>query len=256
MERIEVFRQWNEIVFNTQEENGLIDLYHVDGSSSGSIMSDVLFKKKAIHPIPYSVFKLHDEFIVISKDMKYVTGILLFLKPYIVNTEEVDGRYNQNLADRRYLFYCTAALGAVYNFWDRIGDLLHHYFPTNIKPGRVYFGQVKDAIPAIYQTKDSYKKLVELYEETKELFDLRHEAVHHFQVETKHYWGNIQHINDEAKRNRLNAEKFTYPDKMKKAMEICNDAFFEAIKSIDELPDDPEIIKLRSDATAPREENT
>jgi hypothetical protein len=253
MDPIEIFNQWNEVVFKSQKDNALTDLYHVDDASSGSIMSDVLSKKKAIHPIDYSIFKLHDEFIVISKDMKYIGGILFLLRPHINNTEDDDGFYHQRLTDRRYLMYCTFGMEAIYNFWDRIGDMLYHYFPTNIKPGNVYFGRVKDRIEEKYKGSENYKRLMELHGETEAVFNLRHEAVHDFQIETKYYWGNIQHHKDDAERNRLNAEKFTYPEKLKKALEICNEAFFVALKLIDELPDDPEILKLRTDATAKKE---
>jgi hypothetical protein len=250
MDSIEAFHQWNKVVFKSQEENGLVDLYHIDGSSSGSVMSDVLSKKKPCHPLPYSVFKLHDEFIVISKDMKYITGILYLLKPYIVNTEIEQGFYHQNHEDRRYLMYCTFGVQTIYNFWDRIGDMLHYYFPTNIKPGNVYFGRVKERINDQYKNSENYKRLLELFKGIEFIFDLRHEAVHDFQIETKYYWGNIQYINDTAERNLLNAEKFTYPDKMKKAMQICNEAFLVALKLIDELPDDTEIMSLRLNAVS------
>lgn len=249
MEDIQIFKRWNEIVFREQVSNGLIDLYHVTGSSSSLVMSDVVGRKKPQHELPYSIFKLHDEFIVISKDMKYIGGVLYFLKPYIVNTEQSEGVYHQTLEDRRYLVYCTFGLQAVYHFWDRIGDLLHYYFPTNIKPGNVYFGRVKEGIAEEYKTSDNYKRLVELYNDTQNFFELRNEAVHHYQSETRYYWGNIQHSDDEKKRNSLNTEKFSYPDKIKQAMVICNEAFFTAVRLIDELPDDPEIIALRTGKT-------
>lgn len=249
MDDLELFYLWNKVIFKTQDENGLVDLYHIDGSSSGSIYTEVLSKKKAVYPIHYTIFKLHDEFISISKNMKYVTGILYFLRPYIVDTSEMDGRYYQNLEDGRYLFYCTAAIGTVYNFWDRIGDLLHHYFPTNINSKKVYYEAVMTALRKQYGETESYQKLTELYERIKTIIlGLRNKAIHHFQLENIHYWGNIEFLENEEERNKLNAEKFTFPERMKEAMEISNESFFVALKLINELPDDPEILRMRNGA--------
>lgn len=138
---LDAFFQWNEHVFNAQRENGLEDLYdlEINGARTSSFLSDVLRKKEPVHQLPYSDFKIHDEFLAISKDIKYVTGILYCLRPYIVDTEELDGRYFQNLPDRRYLIYCSFGLQLFYNFWDRVGDTLHYFFPSNIKSGHVYF---------------------------------------------------------------------------------------------------------------------
>jgi hypothetical protein len=238
---LQSFVDWNEQIFKTQEENDLTDLYHVDidGQTTGTVLAAIVFKKQNIHEFPYSPFKIHDEFIAISKDIKYVTGILFFLRPYIIDTEESDGKYLQNLPDRRYLVYATFGLQSVYNFWDRLGDMLYLFFPTKIKPNDVYFGRVFNEIAEEYKSSKAYIELKELYDEMKDILDLRHNSVHHFQIETLHYWGNTQHYDNDDERNKLNAEKFTYPDKLKRAMEVCNKAFVAALNLINELPDKP-----------------
>lgn len=238
MNELKSFIDWNNQIFEIQKENGLVDLYDfdIDGSTTATFLSDVLNRKENIHPFPYSVFKIHDEFIAISKDIKYVTGILLFLKPYIIDTEKTNGRYLQNLPDRRYLVYATFGLQSVYNFWDRLGDMLYLLFPTKIKPNDVYFGRVFNQIPENYKCLKAYIDLKDLYEEMKSLLDLRHNSVHHFQIETLHYWGNTQHYGNDEERNKLNAEKFTYPDKLKRALEVSNKAFVAALNLIDALP--------------------
>ena len=239
MNELKSFIDWNNQIFKTQKENGLIDLndFDIDGSTTATVLSDVLNRKENIHPFPYSVFKIHDEFIAISKDIKYVTGILLFLKPYIIDTEQSDGRYLQNLPDRRYLVYATFGLQSVYNFWDRLGDMLYLFFATTIKQNDVYFGRVFNQIPDQYKISKAYVELKEMYDEMKDILNLRHNSVHHFQIETLHYWGNTQHYNNEEERNKLNADKFTYADKLKKSLEICNKAFVVALNLIDKLPD-------------------
>lgn len=239
MDDLKNFIDFNEQIFQVQRENELTDLYNIpiEGKTTATAMSDILGRKNKVHDYSYSIFKIHDEFIAISKDIKYVTGILFFLKPYIINTEEFGGKYFQNLPDRRYLVYSTFALQSVYNFWDRLGDLLYLFFPTNLKSKNVYFGRVFDQIGQEYKSTEPYFDLKIYHDEIKSILNLRHDTVHHFQIETLHYWGNIQHSNNEDERNKLNAEKFTYPNKLKRALEISNLAFIAALNLIDELPD-------------------
>ncbi|RYF38000.1 MAG: hypothetical protein EON97_00100 [Chitinophagaceae bacterium] len=241
MDLLEAFEQWNEYIFKAQRENDLEDLYdlEINGHSTSSFLSDVLRRKQPVHPLPYSDFKIHDEFLVISKDLKYVTGILFCLRPYIVDTEALGGRYFQNLPDRRYLIYCSFGLQLVYNFWDRVGDILHYYFPSKMKPDGVYFGRMKEVIDPTYKVSQPYQKLVDLYKEVEHLLHLRHVTTHHFQIETKHYWGTIEHSDNTEERKIINAEKFAYPEKFKRALEIFREAFTQSLFLIDLLPDKP-----------------
>ena len=241
MDVLYAFEQWNEHIFRAQRENGLEDLYdfEINGESTASFLSDVLRKKEPVHQLPYSDFKIHDEFLAISKDLKYVTGILFCLRPYIVDTEEMEGRYFQNLPDRRYLIYCSFGLQLVYNFWDRVGDTLHYYFPSRIKPGQVYFGRMKEVIDEGYKASQPYQKLIDLHKEVEDLLHLRHEVTHHFQIETKQYWAAIEHFDNTEERSKVNAEKFTYPEKFKRSLEICREAFAQTFFLIDLLPDKP-----------------
>jgi hypothetical protein len=115
----------------------------------------------------------------------------------------------------------------------------------------VYYESVMGALRNQYGSTESYQQLTGLYERIKTIIlGLRNKAIHHFQVENMHYWGNIEHLDNEKERDRLNAEKFTFPERMKEAMELSNEAFFVTLKLIDALPDDPEIIRLRNDANA------
>ncbi|WP_160714803.1 Cthe_2314 family HEPN domain-containing protein [Chitinophaga solisilvae] len=238
MEELKAFHEWNDQIFKEQKEQNLVDLHHTShyGKSSASIFSDVLFNRANSQTLPYSLFKLHDEFISISKDIKYITAILFLLRPHIINPKENEGKYLQNLEDRRYLMYTTFGIQAIYNFWDRLGDLLHLYFRTNIRLDKVTFGRMKDLIPDDLKSKTSYLRLIELYDEQKSIFDLRHDAVHHYQVETQQFWGVIENREDPEKIDRLNKEKEAYPEKMKHALEICNVCFYLALEIIAGLP--------------------
>jgi hypothetical protein len=98
---------------------------------------------------------------------------------------------------------------------------------------------VKEAIHESFRSSKPYTTLVNLYSEVEELLQLRNEAIHHFQNETKHYWGAIEHSQNIEESARINDEKFAYPEKFKRALQICREAFVYTFLLIDLLPDRP-----------------
>jgi hypothetical protein len=237
--RIELFREFTEELFIEYKNLGIKILgdYEFDGKTSASFMSDITRKKNNIHPLPYSDFKIHDELNFITKDLKYIAGMLHILKPYINDSYRDQGHYHQTLEDSRYLRYANFGLQTVYNFWDRLGDLLFLYFKTGLSSDQVYFGRVINNMEPVYKQTESYKNLVDLYNtKVKSIFDTRHEAVHHFQLECKHYWGNVELRSDKPKLRALNEEKRTYATTMKEHLDICKDGFYWTMRLINELP--------------------
>ncbi|MCD9015193.1 Cthe_2314 family HEPN domain-containing protein [Parachryseolinea silvisoli] len=240
------FREFNEQIFATYKEFALQSLIDnkFDGQDTAVFLSDILRRKRPLHAIPYSYFKIHDEFNFISNDLKYVTGILYILRPFIVNTQASGGTYHQTLEDRRYLEYANFGLQIIYNFWDRIGDLLHLYFDTSFPITNVIFGKILSQIKDPYNSDPShilndpiYKQLKDLYDtDLKAILKERNNAVHHFQLEAQHYWGNLEYRND-PRNVDLNTTKQRYPDFFKKHLELFFQGFELALKLIDQLPD-------------------
>lgn len=236
------FEEFNEQIFQVYKEKNLKNLgeLNFNGQSQGSaaFMSGVLRKKIPFYPLPYSVFKIHDELDFITKDIKYITGVLYFLRPFIVDTAVSGGTYSQNLADRRYLMYANFGLQSIYNFWDRIGDLLHHYFETRHKSDQVYFNRMIRDIKEPHRSTEAFKELETIYKnDISPINDDRSEAVHHFQLENKYYWGNIETYEDLVERDKVNNEKHNLPEKFQHHLELCFQGFELAIELIDHLPD-------------------
>lgn len=183
-----------------------------------------------------SELKIEHEMDFISCDIKYITAVLLLLRPYVNNSSE-NYTYFQTVEDRRYLMYTTFGLQAVYNFWDRIGDLLWHFFPTALQERDVYFDRVMAAIDAFYRATKPYQQLKYLYEsEVKPILADRKEAVHYFQPESRHYWGHIENHGDKAKLADMYKQKYNYADIMKRQLAITWEAFELIVNLIDELP--------------------
>jgi|SRR5436190_16514958 len=236
---IEAYREFDNQFRKTYDNLGIKHLGECDfqGENSGQYFCRIETKTN-IHPYPYSIFKIHDEFDFISKDIKYITGLLYLLRPYINNTYEDRGYYHQTNEDHRYLMFANFGLQSIYNFWDRLGDLLFLFFETGLTEDQVYFGRVINNIAAQWKQTKTYLDLKQLYDqEVKSFLDTRHEAVHHFQLECKFYWSNVEFHNDLNKLKVLNEEKSSYPEKMCSSLDNCVKAFKLAVDLICELPD-------------------
>lgn len=236
---IDAFREFDSKFRKTYDDLGIKHLleYDFQGENSGQYICRIESKTN-IHPFPYSIFKIHDEFDFITKDIKYITGFLYLLRPHINNTYEDRGYYHQTIEDHRYLMFANFGLQSVYNFWDRLGDLLFLFFETGLSHDQVYFGRVMNNMHSQWKQTQTYTDLKNLYDqEVKAFLDSRHEAVHHFQLECKFYWGNVEFNNDLNKLKELNEEKTSYPEKMNNSLDNCVKAFKLTIDLICELPD-------------------
>lgn len=246
------FEEFNKEIIEVCEREHLFALNQIkDGNQHiNNELSVVMGIKKSINPLPYSHFKIQDEMTFITRDIRYVVGVLFFLRPYIVNTDESGGRYNQNMPDRRYTMYASFGIEASYNFWDRIGDVLHLYFETGLPVDNVYLKRVLNNIKPMYKATPEYEALNELFKTKVEPFlEDRHDVVHYYQLETKYYHGAIQYRGNQSELKKLNAEKHGLPEKLKEHLELCIEGFRLTVALLNLLPDDPEVVALRAQAT-------
>lgn len=232
-----IFIELDRYLYIEYEDRQLIclDDYKIDNTLAFSYYHKVIDKKNRIHNFN-SVDLIYDiQFI--SQDIKFLTGLLFLLRPFINNPSEEKKTYFQNRYDARYLPFASLAHQNVYNFWDRVGDLLYFFFETGLEERKVYFSTVMRNIPNDYRSNEYFIKLSDLYEQQiKSLISSRTQIVHYKQVETKHYLGIFQNYNNPQVMNELENEKKCYPDYFKNHLAYCNYGFEYALKLINELP--------------------
>jgi hypothetical protein len=205
------------------------------GEDYRNFLITVARKKTPFQKAEFFDYKIASEMDFITADIKYITGMLYFLRPGIVNP--ITYGIDQTIEDRRYLMHTTFGLQAIYNFWDRLGDLLWFFFFSSLVERDVYFDRIIACIGAPYNTSQYYNSLLEIYQkEVKPILQVRREAVHYFQPECKHYWGYIQDSSESGIKARYD-EKFGYADMMHNQLKIAGKAFELTVKLVDELPD-------------------
>lgn len=131
---------------------------------------------------------------LISDEILHFTGLTCLYSRYLTNpldrpvptqNGEIVYANIQNLPDKRFYMYATCAYEKLYNYWDRIGDLLASYFPEIIKPEKVYFSKIDKFIPIDYQDESSIKWLIEFKNNKfQALNDIRIGVVHYENLAT------------------------------------------------------------------------
>lgn len=232
------FREFDLLITNLCTAIPLKSIEDLEFNEKNSIsyFSDIIRSKNPLGELPYSDFKIYDEILFISRDIKYYVSLLYFFKPYIVDSS-IDGKYFQNLEDKRYMMYTSICYQSFYIFWDRIGDLLNLYFKTGLDKDLVYFPRVLNNFPIEFRNSENFVWLYDTYNlEIKDFLGQRNLVVHSYQLECEYYWKVIEHNPDLEKIKIIQAEKESYPALFKHQISLTHKGFAKALQLINELP--------------------
>jgi hypothetical protein len=117
----------------------------------------------------------------------------------------------------------------LYNWWDRLGDLLDNCFGV-IKKGRVYFGKVVDQFPATAQKSPNYKWLKNFKDNQYDLLTSeRHDIVHLINVESKYFDRYQNDFRDERKMNALQESKTRIADDLHSQVKLAFEGFEKTV---------------------------
>ncbi len=182
-----------------------------------------------------SDFKMYDEFVTLSGDIKFCAGMLHYLYPHISKKHD---ELTSNMIDRRYIMHISWGYQSIYQFWDRIGDLLWHFFKTGLDREYIYTGRVLNNLEGKYKLTEIYISLKDKFDSFKEFFDIRHDVVHSFTLGTELYWKRTEHFKNRLEQQKLLELMLTYRDKITKSLPDCIDALELALELITELKGD------------------
>ena len=172
----------------------------------------------------------------ISRDIKYYTALTHFFRPYI-NDVSFNGAYQQTQEDRRYMMFVSICFQSIYNFWDRIGDLLAYFFNTGLPEKSIYLSRVIQGFPTAYKSSDNYLWLKETFEaKIGHFLGQRHEIVHAYQIECEYYWKTIEADGNRTELKKIQKEREFFPEKFKEQIELTKTGFIRTVRLIEELP--------------------
>lgn len=153
--------------------------------------------------------RLRSDLFLISDEILHFTGLTCIYSYYLSSPldspinfyGEIVYTNNQTLIDKRFFMYAACAFEKVYNYWDRIGDLLASFFPEIIKPSNVYFAKMDKVIPISMQDNVNVKWLIDFKEnQFSGLNKIRKDVVHYENLDTTFA---SEHLSEHRDRNRL-----------------------------------------------------
>jgi len=189
--------------------------------------------------------EVFDDLVFCSDEILYHTALLFLYLPHMNNPID-DGFFfynrivypnNQNIAAKRFGMHSHTAFEKVYNFWDRIGDLIAIYIPEAFPPGRnVYFGTAIDAIPKKYHESENYKWLKHFKENGyKEMNAKRIGVVHYLTNTTVFRHKHIQAASNKEVLEKLISERDALPDYFNKQIDLTLEGFIRTVKLLEEI---------------------
>lgn len=164
-----------------------------------------------------------DDLLFSSDEIVYFLAHLYLYKPYINNPikdsyhtgQNMVYPMNINLEGKRYDMYLGVVFEKIYNFWDRIGDLIASFFPKRFT-GNVYFSKTIIDLKIDYSGNADYDWLYEFVE--NEFMDFNKERiniVHYVSKNTDHVWEQLNHVTDFNKTKAFVEKRANYVEYFK-----------------------------------------
>lgn len=189
---------------------------------------------------------IHDIIYSVSSDIKFSLSNVFLYSKYANNflkeiTRYSDGTsyptYFKKSGDKRFFYYVNSTFEKLYNFWDRIGDLLELSFDINLPKKRIYFSTVINELNKrkLKSSNFSWLKNFENSDYKDYLNKYRIKIVHYRQQDTHFFF---EWLNNMSKSNRLEIiaklqkEKNELPVLLKKQLNVANQGFENTIRLV------------------------
>lgn len=233
--------------------SGLDNSYTINGENVLSSFTNAMRKGQRIYEpvhkeekLKFDYNRLNSDLELISNEILHFSGLTCFYSNYINNPLDnpitLDGEiiygHFKDLPDPRFFTYATCAYEKLYNYWDRIGDLIASFFPEIIKPEKVYFSRLDKFIPTAIQDNESINWLID-FKNSKflELNNLRIRVVHYENLDTTF---SSEHSYEASNRNQLeklvNKRSNIIPN-LKEHIDLTLEGFQKTIRFMEFLND-------------------
>lgn len=173
---------------NIKSLRGLDGAYELKGRNILTWYSDTV-QKGMVNFGSTQFWELLDDLMYISDEIMYFLASMYLHKPFMNNPlvdlvpmgERIVYTNRQNLHAKRYCAFFDISIEKLYNYWDRLGDLLAIYFKSDFKKKeKVFFSNTTRLINKKIPDSKPIKWLTDFYEnEYIQLNEKRIVAVHH-----------------------------------------------------------------------------
>lgn len=195
----------------------------------------------------FNYFKNFDDIIFCSDTLLRFTASLYLYRPYINNPLEDSFTNNgktyypnfQNFYGKSYSMFADITCQCVYNYWDRVGDLIASFFPDKIDPSKVFFHSAIDIIPDEFRYSKNYSWLDNFRKtDYKEINEKRRQVVHYMTTDIAYKYKHLENSSsDLVTMEKIQAEREALPDYFKKHIELSIIGIAKTLNFLEEVSD-------------------
>ncbi len=218
------------------------ELVKFDNKNALQLASDNLINvRKKVNINGALDFLIEDIIYSTSQDIKFSLGNIYLYKKLGINnfleeriisqTEKNIFTYHQTIADRRFFFYINVCFEKLYNYWDRIGDLLALSLGLDIKTRNIYFRTIVEKIQKSYGESSDFQFLKNFSDnDYQEILNrIRILIVHYRQKDTYFRSKWMSNVSNQEAIIKLQQEKNKLPTILKKQMQLTIEGFKSAV---------------------------
>lgn len=187
----------------------------ISGKNALSFAIDITRKPQLIETKIHD-FNTVDDIFRASQEIKLLFGEVLLLNPYITNYTSNPVPFNGTIIytyfptfiDQRFFQITGLLFESLYNYWDKIGDIIAVYLTPNLSPTQIYFPTAIDNIPVEFHPSNNYKWLKDFKRnEYNQLNKKRKSVVHYKHLESNFHEEYSKNFNNKAELETLFKEK-------------------------------------------------
>jgi hypothetical protein len=246
MDSVTLIDAIQEKIVEIYREQGLLNLkeYKKDRNLVSAYLSAVRKNSLKYSGDCPNYIHLFEEIAFCSDEIMYFTAHLFFYKSYINNPLEdavllgqqtVFPNY-QNIAGKRYSMYANIAVEKIYNYWDRIGDLIASFFPDKFRDKKVYFPGTIDVIPKEFRKSPHYKWLSDFKSnQYKTLNQARIQTVHYYGMDLQYRTAHIKNASNKETVEKLHNERLSLPEYYAEQIGYTLEGFEHTVALLDEI---------------------
>ncbi len=261
MDNIDLLKELNLKIIDIYKANSLVSLSGNDKGKPHKIDGEFIFKgyneltrkrncyfKNKHKQVDYD--KHLTDLIDCSDSIIYFIAHLFLYYPHVTNPIKNQFNtdkctiypFNMDTPTKRYLQFVDVCFEKIYNYWDRIGDLIATFFPDKFKEKKkIYFKNTINKLKNSYPESINYRWLKKFADNEFEISNKqRIGIVHYFTKNTDLKWTQLEQVDDFEKSQKLSTVILSFPDYFKKMNNLCLEGFkhtLEFLKEIVEIED-------------------
>ena len=192
----------------------------------------------------FNYLKNMDDLVLCSDEIMHFTALTILYRPFINNpiedafstSEGLIFPNFQNLEAKRYYMYSDVVCEKIYNYWDRIGDLIASFFPDLHKPKNIFFNTAIKKVPEEYRSLSSFNWLQSFSENEYQEINLRRiKVVHYATTDTTSRHDHIFKGTNKKEMKEWVQKRFELADYFKNHINLTIEGFYQTLSFLEEI---------------------